>query len=68
MKAELKVEGMRCENCSARLQRALLACAGVKEAEVSLSDKCAIVTFDEQQISTDSLKTIVDDCGFEVVD
>jgi len=67
MKVELIIEGMHCEKCAARLQKALSNSDGVRSAEVSFADSKAVVDFDERLLTADALKTVVGDCGFSVV-
>ena len=40
----LKIEGMMCGHCKARVEKALKAVAGVETVEISLDDKTATVT------------------------
>jgi copper chaperone CopZ len=40
----LKIEGMTCDHCVHTVQKALLTVPGVEKAEVSLSQKKAIIT------------------------
>lgn len=44
MKYKLSIEGMMCGHCVARVEKALKAVAGVSDVEVSLENKCAVVT------------------------
>jgi len=67
MKIELYIEGMHCEKCAARLQKALSNKDGVRSAGVSFPDSKAVVDFDERLLTADGLKTVVEDCGFSVV-
>ncbi len=66
MKVILNIEGMHCEKCAARLQKALLNRDGVLSAEVSKATDSAVVDFNEQMVSVENLKTVVEDCGFSV--
>lgn len=63
---EMKVEGMSCGHCSARVEEALNALAGVT-AEVDLKKKTAYVTL-EGEASDDMLKKAVEDAGYSVVE
>ena len=67
MKRELTVEGMMCAHCTARVQKALEAVEGVKEAAVSLEDKTAAVQL-EKEVSDQVLTAAVTDAGYEVTD
>lgn len=64
---ELKVEGMSCGGCEARIQKVLqeLDCVGC--AQASHTEKTVKVTLkDETKI--DEIKETIEDLGFEVVE
>lgn len=65
MKKVMKIEGMSCGHCTARVEKALNALDGVS-AEVSLEDKAAYLTL-EKEIDDAVLKQAVTDAGYEVV-
>lgn len=67
METIIKIEGMSCKHCTSSVQNALNEISGVRMAEVSLEEKCAKVVFDENKVSIDALKTVVEDQGFDVV-
>ena len=46
---KLVVEGMTCEHCQMRVQKALTGVEGVQEAEVDLARKEAVVTVEPVQ-------------------
>ena len=62
-KTVLKVEGMMCEHCAARVEKALSAVAGVKKVKVDLAAKTATVT---GNAGIEALKTAVTEAGYEV--
>lgn len=64
MKKTVKVEGMMCQHCVAHVKKALEGIAGVS-AEVSLDDKAAYVTA-ENEVSDEVLTKAVVDAGYEV--
>lgn len=66
MKKVLKIEGMMCNHCTGRVDKALNEMDGVS-ATVSLEDKCAEVTL-TKDVSDDDLVKVVTDAGYEVVD
>ncbi|NCC14794.1 MAG: heavy metal translocating P-type ATPase [Clostridia bacterium] len=66
MKKVLKIDGMSCGHCTARVEKALNAIDGVT-AEVSLEGKSATVTL-ANEISDETLIQTVTDAGYEVVD
>lgn len=66
MKKVLKIEGMMCNHCTGRVDKALNEMDGVK-ATVSLEGKCAEVEL-SKDISDEALVKVVTDAGYEVVD
>lgn len=66
-KATLKIQGMTCNHCSMRVQKALKGVAGVQDALVDLGKAEAAVTFDEAKVNMDALSTAVVDAGYKVV-
>ena len=66
MKKVLKIEGMMCNHCTGRVDKALNEMDGVS-ATVSLEDKCAEVEL-SKDISDEELVKVVTDAGYEVVD
>lgn len=64
-KVALKVDGMMCSACSAKVTEALKGVDGVKAAEVSLDKKLAIVCFDSAKTSADKLVAAVNKTEFK---
>ena len=68
MKTEtFSVTGMGCAGCPVRIQKALLEEDGVSEAQVSLEGKSATITYDENAVTPDDLKAVVDDLGYVLI-
>ena len=65
MKKTLKVEGMMCGHCEARVKKALEALPEVTEAVVSHETGTAIVTLNAD-VSDDVLKKAVEDQDYTV--
>ncbi len=65
MEKEMKIEGMMCGHCEARVKKALEAVDGVKEAIVSHEKKNAIVTL-EKEVANNVLKEAVEAQDYEV--
>lgn len=61
----VKIEGMSCDHCTAAVEKALKAVAGVQTVAVDLKKKQAVVTGDA---SHEALCEAVEDVGFDVVD
>ena len=66
MKKTIKIEGMMCGHCEARVKKCLEALSEVKEAVVSHEAGTAIVTLDAQ-LSDEVLKKTVEDQDYKVV-
>jgi len=63
--AKLAIRGMTCEHCVKRVTKALEEVAGVAQAEVSLAENSAQVTFDEGKASLAALIEAVEEAGYE---
>jgi Cu2+-exporting ATPase len=66
MTKTLKVNGMMCEHCEARVKKALEAVDGVKEAVADKDAKTATVTL-EKDVAFEVLKAAVEAQDYEVV-
>jgi len=62
----LQIKGMSCGHCSARVEKALNSIDGV-EAKVSLESNSAKITL-SKEIGDETLKTAVDNVGYEVTE
>ena len=65
MKKIIKIEGMSCGHCAARVEKALSQLEGVK-AKVALDKKQAVVTAD-REVSDQLLIATVTEAGYTVV-
>lgn len=66
MTKELKIEGMHCEHCVARIEKALSAIDGVKKVKVNLKKAVAKVECDGD-VANDTLKAAIDNLGFNLI-
>ncbi|MDD3079806.1 MAG: heavy metal translocating P-type ATPase [Paludibacter sp.] len=62
----LKISGMSCGHCSARVEKVLNSIDGV-EAKVDLETNSAKITL-SKDVSNDLIKSTVDNIGYEIVD
>ncbi len=67
MKKTLKIEGMMCGHCEARVKKCLEAIAGVEEADVSFESGTAEVAL-SADVSDDVLKKAVEDEDYKVLE
>lgn len=65
MKKLISVEGMCCEHCAARVEKALSAVEGVVSADVKLKKKLAVVR-SREELSDDVLTKVITDAGYTV--
>lgn len=66
MKKVMTIEGMMCNHCTGRVQKALQAIEGVSSVEMSLENKAATVEL-AADVSDEVLTAAVVDAGYEVV-
>ncbi len=66
MKKTLKIEGMMCEHCKARVQKALEAVDGVKAVSIDLEAKTAEIEL-SKEVDISVLTSAVTDAGYEVI-
>ena len=64
METIIKVEGMMCNHCKARVESVCKAVPGVKNAVVDLEKKQVTV---QGEASAEALKKAIADAGFEVI-
>jgi Cu2+-exporting ATPase len=67
MKKTVKIKGMMCPHCEARVKKALEELPGVSSAEASHKKGAAVVTFDGN-IDDKALKDAVTAAGYEVIE
>ena len=64
---QLKISGMTCAACSARIEKGLSKLAGVEKAAVNLASEKAVVTYDPAQINPEAMVQKIHDLGYEVI-
>ncbi|MGN1347386.1 MAG: heavy metal translocating P-type ATPase [Acutalibacteraceae bacterium] len=66
MTKTMKIEGMMCSHCEARVKKTLEAVDGVESANVSHTEGSAIVTL-SKDVPDDVLKSVIDEQGYTVL-
>jgi copper chaperone len=61
---KLRVTGMTCGHCQAKVEKALKGVSGVYTAIVDLPDGEAEVDFDDDSVTTDQLVAAVSQAGY----
>ncbi len=67
MKKTIKIEGMMCPHCEARVKKVLEDIEGVTEAVVSHTEGTAVVSM-ENPVADDVLAKVITDNGYKVID
>ncbi len=67
MKKIIRIEGMSCQHCVASIENAVGTLEGVEAVTVSLDNKNAAVSFDENQVETSKIYETIEEIGFDVV-
>lgn len=63
----LTINGMTCGGCVNGVTNALKQVDGVNNVQVSLTDKNAVIDFDDSKTNVNSLKEAIEDAGYDVV-
>ncbi len=64
---ELRIGGMTCISCQNKIEKKLRNTAGIEKAEVSYNAGTALVTFDTDIISYQSITGIIENLGYSVI-
>ena len=64
----IRVEGMKCNNCSGSVAKALKATAGVEKVEVSHEKGEAVIQYDDQIVTEAKLREVINSTGFKAVE
>lgn len=66
MRKKIKIEGMSCNHCVNHVTQALTEIDGIKNVNVNLEDKYAMVDAENNDLD-DAIKFAVEEAGYEVV-
>ncbi len=66
MKKIINIEGMTCDHCVGRINKALSEVDGINEVVVNLEEKKAEITL-EKDVTDEKLITEIENIGFNVV-
>lgn len=58
---------MSCGHCVMAVKKAVEALEGVKEADVNLAEKEAVVDYDEKKVKLEDMKAAIREAGYEPV-
>jgi len=66
-KATLKISGMSCASCAAKIEKGLKNMDGVDEANVNLAIEKATVVYDPNKVNIDDMTKKIEDLGYGVI-
>lgn len=66
-KTTLKIGGMTCSACSAKIEKTLSSHEGVLSASVNLGNNTAVIDYDEKVTTHDNLVRAVEKIGYQVI-
>lgn len=66
-KTTIRVEGMSCEHCVRAITKALSALPGVSGVSVDLKGKTVTADYDAGRVSLDTIKSEIEEQGYDVV-
>ena len=62
---KIYIDGMHCEGCSSRIEKALKNIEEIEEVNVKLENKNAIIKFDESKINIEKIIQTIEEIGFK---
>jgi len=66
-KVEIKISGMSCAHCVARVEKSLKNLDGIKEVQVDLETGKATVQYDSKKVEPSKLEDAIKEAGYSVV-
>ena len=66
-KTTIRVEGMKCANCSGSVKKALKATLGVETVEVNHQTQEAVIEYDDEKVTEAKLREVINSTGFKAV-
>ncbi|GLC81571.1 copper ion binding protein [Lacrimispora brassicae] len=67
-KTVIKVDGMACEHCVKAITNAVGALSGISGVSVDLEGKTVTVDHDPDQASAQTIKSEIEDQGYDVIE
>ena len=64
---KISINGMNCNHCKMSVEKALRSVEGVEKVDVSLENKCAVITL-SKEVENSVLKGVIEEAGFEVIE
>ena len=67
IKKVIKVDGMSCAACSARIEKALRKDPGISESYANFSNNTVSVTYDDEMTDLDRISASIEGAGYDVI-
>ncbi|AYW48214.1 copper-binding protein [Tetragenococcus osmophilus] len=64
MKQKFSIEGMSCDHCVARIEKAVNELPGIQKVNVHLKRKNGVVKFDDTQVDSNQIVGKISDTGY----
>ena len=64
----IRITGMKCNQCSASVAKALKATDGVQGAVISSEKGEAVITYDDEKVTEAKLRAVINSTGFKVAE
>ncbi|MEG0254985.1 MAG: copper chaperone CopZ [Vagococcus sp.] len=64
-KEKIKIDGMSCGHCVARIEKAVSEIDGVEKFKIKLKDAEAKIKFDETKVPLEKVMEVITELGYE---
>jgi len=61
----IRIEGLECNHCVVRVGRAIASVQGVREVDVNLEKREAVVDFEENRTDLEKIREAIREAGYE---
>ncbi|KAF1303340.1 copper chaperone CopZ [Enterococcus saccharolyticus] len=65
MKQTFAINGMSCQHCVGRVEKAVHELPGIKKVKVNLKKQNGVIKFDETETSAESIVAAINETGYE---
>ncbi|MDN6640051.1 MAG: copper chaperone CopZ [Tetragenococcus sp.] len=65
MKQKFSIEGMSCDHCVARIEKAVSELPGIQKVNVHLKRNNGVVKFDDTQVNSEQIVEKINDTGYK---
>ncbi|HIY56994.1 MAG TPA: copper chaperone CopZ [Candidatus Tetragenococcus pullicola] len=65
MKQKFSIEGMNCDHCVAKVEKAVNELTGIEKVKIHLKKKNGVIKFDETLTSTDQIIQKISEAGYQ---